>query len=199
VATDRSDEELALLARGGADWAFSELCARHLPRLRRRVRSRIPRRIDRRLPISDVIQDAWITVFRRLAEFEPDGDGSFRRWLDRIVANKLGDGFRRHLVAGKRSVEREVTRGDRPDTKDHVGDLDSPSAAAMAREAREALRREMKLLPPDYELVLRLVYIERKTVREAAKTLSRSPMATRKLYGRALAAIATRLEGESSP
>ena len=64
----------------------------------------------------------------------------------------------------------------------------------MTAELEEAARRAMAALPADYGEVLRLRQEEHLSLGEAAKRMGRSKEAARKLYSRALARLAERLD-----
>jgi len=53
----------------------------------------------------------------------------------------------------------------------------------------------MKGLPGDYRQVLQLVQLDHLALKEAAVSMGRSYEATKKLYGRAVAALARELDG----
>jgi RNA polymerase sigma-70 factor, ECF subfamily len=57
------------LARAGDKAALNELLARYRARLRRMVELRLDRRLQARIDASDVIQDAYVDVVRRLDEY----------------------------------------------------------------------------------------------------------------------------------
>ena len=56
-------------ARAGDEQALDELIGRHRARLRRMVELRLDRRLQSRIDASDVIQDAYVEVVRRLGEY----------------------------------------------------------------------------------------------------------------------------------
>ncbi len=111
-----------------------------------------------------------------------------------------GAEVQRYAGTKKRAVQREVSRGHRPDTANIVGRGPSPSRAAIGAELKELARQAMELLPPDYRTVLHLALEERLRLREVAERMNRSRDAVKKLYGRALGRFKEmfdRLRGES--
>lgn len=189
-----SDEQLARRAREGDEAALRDLFARHREALRVRVKSRLPASVRRRVAESDVLQDAYLVAHRRLAEFEDRGDGSFRRWLDRIVEHKVRDEVRGHVASEKRSVRREVTESRRPSGVSHAGIGPTPSGHAMVEESRALVRAALSRLSEDYRRILLLIHEEGLSLAEAGGRLARSAEAARKLYGRAAAALAREME-----
>jgi RNA polymerase sigma-70 factor (ECF subfamily) len=195
-APEPTDEDLVRRVRAGDEAAARELFDRHLPALRAKARSRLPEALRGKVAESDVIQEAWLTAFLALGKFEDRGDGSFGKWLRGILAHRVGHEIERHIGADKRDVRREERI--RTGSVDGVGaapDQPSPSEEAVSAEEREVLHAALEGLPDDYATVVRLVHIEGVKLAEAGARMGRSADAARKLYGRALEAMAERLGG----
>ena len=79
-ATESSDEALAARAAAGDDRAFEALVTRY----ERRV-FRLACRLTSETDAPDVLQDAFLQVYRHLASFR--GESRFATWLYRIAAN----------------------------------------------------------------------------------------------------------------
>jgi RNA polymerase sigma-70 factor (ECF subfamily) len=47
--------------------------------------------------VDDLVQNVLLVVFRKVAKFEPRGQGAFRAWLWRILANQVRDYIRRKM------------------------------------------------------------------------------------------------------
>ena len=197
---DASDQELIARIKAGDEDAYRLLFERYAGPLRKRVERWLPNAIQRKVSVSDVMQEARLTAFQRFAHFEDRGDGSFRNWLQRIAENKVLAEVQRYAGTKKRAVQREISRGHRPDTANVPGQRPSPSQAAIGAELKELARQAMETLPPDYRTVLRLALEERLRLREVAVRMNRSRDAVKKLYGRALGRFKDtfdRLRGES--
>lgn len=180
------DEVLAARAREGDEIAFQILVDRHAPQLRQRIRRKLPATLRRKVSESDVLQVAYLAAHDRLARFEERGQGSFRAWVNQIVDHKVLEVLRRYLATAKRSVDREVSRGNRPDTHNLGAHVASPSEHAVAGELQAKTRDAMRTLPDDYREILRLVQDEGFTLAEAGSRMDRSAGAAEKLYGRAI-------------
>jgi len=186
---DWTDEQMVALVRTGDEAAAQELFTRHLPRLRVRLRRRMAPGLRLKSDESDVIQEAYMTAYLRLADFQDRGEGSFARWLSGIVDNKLREEIRRHFGAEKRDVRREQrTEGANGPGKATSGQ-GTPSGVAMANEETLLLVRAINGLPEDYRTVLHLLYEQGLPLKDAGERMNRSPDAVRMLYGRALAAL----------
>ena len=183
---ERTDEALFESARNGNDDAFRVLVERHAGGLRAYIDHRLPRTLRRKISVADVAQEAHIVALRRALDFEDRGDGSFRKWLNKIAELKVKEAIRKHAGTAKRAAGREISRGKRPDTGQFVDDATTPSQAAIGAETAEQVRQALETLPEDYREVLRLTREECLTLREAAVRMGRSREAAKKLYGRAL-------------
>ena len=190
---ESTDEELVQRAAAGDEGAVEALFHRWRRRLRAQVRAQLPALLRRRVAESDVIQECYLTAFRRLAEFEDRGEGSFGRWLRRILKHKVQDEVRRHLRRRKRAAGREVSRAVRPDTDAFPRQGNTPSRYASVKEDHARALRALEELPEDYRRILRLVHDDGLSVPEAAVHMGRSAEAARKLYGRAAARLAALL------
>ena len=80
-AADRSDEALAALAAAGDDLAFEALLGRYEARVYRLARRLTGDDAD----AQDVLQDAFLQVYRKLGSFR--GESRFSTWLYRIATN----------------------------------------------------------------------------------------------------------------
>ena len=70
---------------------------------------------------------------------------------------------------------------------------ETPSWLAELREERELLKRALDRLAPDHQQVLTLRNLELKSFVEIAGLMQRTPDAVRKLWGRAIAALANEM------
>jgi RNA polymerase sigma-70 factor (ECF subfamily) len=193
VIPEQSESELIRRAREGDGEAFRILCAGCESMLRNRIRRELSPALRPKLSESDILQEGYLVAVRRLDEFEDRGDGSFGRWLERIVQLRAKAAVRYYVGAAKRSIRREVSRRDGADTPDLAGGDPTPSQMAMADELLDRVVDALDGLPDDYRDVVRLLQIERVTLEEAAKRMERSVPALRKLYGRALDHLAEAL------
>jgi len=197
---DLSDEELVLRIQAGDQGALPLLFDRYLGTLTVHARRKLPDRLRRRVSVSDLLQEARITALRRSADFEHRGPGSVRNWLLKIVEFKVRDALEKHAGAARRAVNREVSRGGRPDTAQFMGHAPSPSQMAAAGELRDLADQALATLPEHYRDVLRLARVERLSLREIAEKTDRSREAVKKLCARALSQFTRafeRLRGDS--
>ncbi|MGW5399632.1 RNA polymerase sigma factor [Streptomyces sp. NPDC003952] len=81
-AAPDDDALLSVRAGEGDDEAFAVLVRRHAPTLVRLA----TRLVDDRTEAEDIVQEAFISAWRKLPEFR--GQSSFGTWLYRIVTNR---------------------------------------------------------------------------------------------------------------
>jgi RNA polymerase sigma-70 factor (ECF subfamily) len=116
----------------------------------------------------EVAQETWLTAVRRLRAFDPSA-GRFASWLRGIAANVLRNHFRR---------EKRRTRRIQP--------LESePLAVEQSQHQAERIARALGSLPEHYEAVLRMKYLEGRSVADIAAERSESPKAVESQLTRA--------------
>src|SRR5215831_10024726 len=97
-------------ALAGDDSALAALFDGYRARLRRMIRLRLDRRLSGRVDASDVLQEAYLDVRKRLAEYARDPEAMpFHLWLRLIAAQRLADVHRYHLGAQMRDAGMEVS------------------------------------------------------------------------------------------
>lgn len=95
-------------ASGGDEAALAELFGRYKSQLRRMVAFRMDQNLKGRIDPSDVLQEAFMDLQKRLPEFEDKGM-SFFVWLRLVTKERLLRSHREHLGAKMRDARREVS------------------------------------------------------------------------------------------
>jgi RNA polymerase sigma-70 factor, ECF subfamily len=181
-------------ARAGDKQALNELIGRHRARLRRMVELRLDRRLQSRIDASDVIQEAYVEVVRRLGEYLSEPSYPLFLWLRLIVGERLLKLHRHHLGTKMRDAELEVSiyRGALPAASSAalaaqlLGKHTSPTQAAMRAERMMRLQEALNALDPMDREVLSLRHFEEMTLAETALSLGIEQSAAAKRYIRAL-------------
>jgi RNA polymerase sigma-70 factor, ECF subfamily len=196
LMTDNSAETNRLLdrARAGDGVALNELLARHRPRLRRMVDLRLDRRLQARIDASDVIQDAYVEVARRLDEYLSQPSYPLFLWLRLIVGERLLKLHRHHLGTQMRDAGMEVSiyRGALPEASSAalaallLGKHTSPTQAAVRAERMIRLQEALNTLDAIDREVLSLRHFEELSLAETALSLGIEQSAAAKRYIRAL-------------
>ena len=203
---DQGDEDQALLnrLREGDERALAPLFARSRERLAMMIRFRLDARLQGRISASDVLQEAYIDAYKRLAHFRADPEVPFFIWLRTVTIQRLIQVHRDHLGAQIRDAGREVslTRGVGIDASTEkmaelMGDFTSPSQVAQKGEMTARVRAALDGLEPTDREVLALRHFEELGNREVAALLGIQPAAASKRYVRALERLKTALEADS--
>ena len=137
----------------------------------RTVAYRVAHRITRReADALDVVQDAFIKAFERLANFK--GDSRFKTWLLRIVTNRALDIVRQRKVRLAVSLSGgDDASIDPPAERGVVSPSERLEREELAVRAKAALDR----LPPDQRAVLALYATGEMTYGEIAEVLDIPP------------------------
>ncbi len=186
-------DELLRQIRDGDGEAREALLARHRVRLCRMVAIRIDRRIAARVDPSDVVQEAMRVAYLRLPEYLRDPQRPFYTWLRSLALDRLWEQYRRHVVAGKRSVRREQYTYLRPNDASESQLADRLVATSLAADERMLLselhsrvREGLRQLSANDREMLVLRHLEQLSVQEIAYILEISMSAVTTRHLRAL-------------
>lgn len=162
------------------------------PRLRRMVSLRLDPRLRRRVDSSDVIQEAFVDVTRRLEEYRSTPKMPFFLWVRLLTAQKLMEFHRRHLGAEKRDVRREVAAPSHYEASSValaraiVDEGTSPSGALLRKELEQSLRDALEKVKETDREILMLRHFERLSNEECAQVLGLSLSGTKLRHLRAM-------------
>jgi RNA polymerase sigma-70 factor, ECF subfamily len=182
-------------ARQGDRLAMAKLLALHHPQLAAHVAAKLDPAAALRASPEDVLQEAYIEVFRGIARFEDRGPGSFLSWVTTIVDHKLHD-VRRAAHRKRRDVARESPAAPREHTDSYRNLLDqvyhdsiTPSRVFRQQEAIGALRACLDELSESHRRVIESRFLQGRPLGEVARELEKSEDAVVALTQRALAAL----------
>ena len=194
-STDSTETaDLLQRAAGGDQAALNELFSQYRTRLKRMVRLRINRRLQARIDDSDVIQDAYLEVAKRLPDYVREPQLPFFLWLRHITGLKLIELHRYHLGTQNRDAKREISlhRGALPAATSvslaaqMLGKLTSPTQAVVKAEMRVQLQEVLNSMEPLDREVLSLRHFEQLNNAETALELGISESGASSRYVRAL-------------
>jgi RNA polymerase sigma-70 factor (ECF subfamily) len=194
VESDGAVLERVRRAAAGDEEALRTLFTAHRDRLKRMVHLRLSRRLAGRVDDSDVLQEAFVEVARKLPEYAQDPKLPLFLWLRHLTALKLAEVHRRHLGTQLRDADREVTlhRGGLP-LADSVslaaqllGTLTTPSQAAVKAETRLLVQEALNGMDPIDREVLALKHFEQLSTTEIAEVLGLSKAGAGSRYLRAI-------------
>jgi RNA polymerase sigma-70 factor, ECF subfamily len=194
---DPRDDTILLLRRAlaGDEPALAALFGGYRERLRRMIRLRLDRRLSGRVDPSDVLQEAYLDVRRRIVEYARDPAAMpFHLWLRLIAGQKLTDVHRYHLGAQVRDAGQEVPLHRGPYPPASSVSLAAQLLGRMTSASKAAIRAEHKLIVQDAlngmdsidREVLTLRHFEHLSNEETALVLGLSKSAASNRYIRAL-------------
>ena len=191
-----SEQELVQHAVAGDEAALRRLLLAHHDQLAATIISQLPEDLRRTVSADDVLQEAYLVVFRKMREFEPGQPGGFHAWLTKIAENRLADLIRRQRRAkrwgGRTPAELRVGNDDSTviDMLQMLAaDSRTPSREARMHEAAAAVQTALENLKEDNREALRLRYLEGLSVAELAERMGRSEGAVHMLCTRGLQSL----------
>jgi len=176
------------------DGATDDLWARHREGLRKAISQRLDPALARRVDASDVVQDVLIRANQRLPEYLKNQALPFHLWLRQIARDHVIDQHRKHRVAARRSLDREVSLRnpsyDDRSSLDLAANLRDPAPTPAAEALRVELGRRFEAaiarLDDDDREVIVLRHFEQLSNSDAAKVLGLSEPAAGMRHLRAL-------------
>jgi RNA polymerase sigma-70 factor (ECF subfamily) len=154
-----ADEDLMQLVRDGEAGAFEVVFDRHA----QRAFSLAYRMCGRRALAEDVVQEAFLSLWRSGARYDP-ARGSVRSWVLSVVHNRAIDAFRREAAKESRDV-----RDDR--LVERTPSLQLTHAEVERRDDAQQVRSALGELPAEQRQVIELAYFGGFTHSQIAQTL----------------------------
>lgn len=148
-----TDERLVKDAISGDDEAFTELVRRHKQKVFR-LAARFVRDSEE---LDDICQEAFIKAYQSLRKFR--GDAPFEHWITKIAVNVCYDKLR------KQSRKRDHVPLD--SVAFSIGEPQS-AGNLSGGEAWDILKKALDKMRPEERLVITLLNLEEKSVRETA-------------------------------
>jgi RNA polymerase sigma-70 factor (ECF subfamily) len=194
--SDETSEMNDLLHRAAAgdQNALAEAFGCFRGRLKRMVQLRLDRRLQGRVDPSDVLQEAYLDLARRAADYLAHPSLPFFLWLRLLTGQRLLAIHRQHLGAKMRAVGKEAPRGHggMPQATSAslaaqlLGRLSTPSQAAMRAEMQHRLQDALNSMDPIDREVLVLRHFEELSNDETTEVLGLQKAAASNRYVRAL-------------
>lgn len=155
-----SDAELIAAVLQGNPARFEPLIQKYSPRIFATAR-RYARREDE---VQDIVQEIWLKAYQKLASFR--GDAPFEHWLMRLAVRTCYDFLRGHQ-RNRESSFSDLTEHETDWLDRFVADPDAAPEDADA--ARSLVNRVLEELSAPARLIITLLEIEDRTVKEIAQ------------------------------
>ena len=157
---ERTEAELIAAVLRGDAASFEPLIAKFSPRVFATAR----RYARRDSEVEDIVQEVWLKAYQKLGSFR--GEAPFEHWLMRLTVRTCYDFLRRH----QRNRESAFTDLSEPETDWLDRHTTGPETAGEnADAARQLVERVLTKLSPQARLVITLLEIEDRSVKEIAE------------------------------
>ena len=157
---DHTEAELIAAVLQGDAASFEPLIIKYSPRVFATAR----RYARRESEVEDIVQEVWLKAFQKLGSFR--GEAPFEHWLMRLAVRTCYDFLRGHQ-RNRETVFSELTEPENDWLERFAQDPDA--AAEDADAARALVERLLAQLSPQARLVITLLEIEDRSVKEIAK------------------------------
>jgi RNA polymerase sigma-70 factor (ECF subfamily) len=194
MSADSEESEFLQRASRGDVRVVQDLFTRYSSRLKHMVKLRLDPRVRGRVDPSDVVQEAYLEVCRKLADYLREPKLPFFLWLRLVTGQKLALVHRQHLGVQARDAGREVSlyRGALPTASSAalaarlMGKLTTPSQAAVKAELKLRIQEALNSMDALDREVLTLRHFEQLSNAETALVLGIKETAAANRYVRAL-------------
>jgi RNA polymerase sigma-70 factor (ECF subfamily) len=157
---ERTEAELIAAVLKGDAASFEPLVQKHSPRLFAMAR----RYARRESEVEDIVQDVWLKAFEKLSSYR--AEAPFEHWLVRLAVRTCYDSLRRHQ-RNRETTFAELTQPEEDWLDRFVSQPEHADEHAEA--ARLLVERVLQRLSPAARLVITLLEIEERSVKEIAK------------------------------
>jgi len=157
---ERTEAELIAAVLKGDTASFEPLIEKFSPRVFATAR----RYARRDSEVEDIVQEVWLKAFQKLGSFR--GEAPFEHWLMRLTVRTCYDFLRGH----QRNRETAFSELTEPETDWLDRFVNEPeSADDHADAARQLIERVLEKLSPAARLVITLLEIEDRSVKEISQ------------------------------
>src|SRR5207244_11921943 len=187
---DASEAAFVTRLRAGEPDAFEQLVRNYTPPLLRVARRLLGKDDEAR----DALQDAFISVFRSIRNFE--AGSRLSTWLHRVVVNAALMKLRTRRRHPEEEIEKYLPlfQEDGHQIVPSVEWMESAETALQRKEMRQLVRTAIDRLPDTYRTVLLLRDIEEMNTEETAEILGISTTAAKLRLHRARQALRSQLD-----
>jgi RNA polymerase sigma-70 factor (ECF subfamily) len=157
---ERTEAELIAAVLGGDAASFEPLVQKYSPRIFATAR----RYARRESEVEDIVQEIWLKAFQKLKSFR--GEAPFEHWLMRLAVRTCYDFLRGH------QRNRELTFSELTEAEsawlNRVGS-EPTEGGEHSDAARQLIGRILEQLSPSARLIITLLEIEERPVKQIAQ------------------------------
>lgn len=157
---DKSDAELIAAVLKGDTASFEPLVVKYQPRVFATAR----RYARRDSEVEDIVQEVFIKAFQKLSSYR--AEAPFEHWLMRLAVRTCYDFLRSH------QRNREITVTDFTQDEEHWLENFATAPDEVDEEAsaaRDLIHKVLDQLPPEARMVIQLLEIEDRSVKEISE------------------------------
>jgi RNA polymerase sigma-70 factor (ECF subfamily) len=203
IQDERLVHDLIERATAGEESALAELFEHYRASLRQMVRLRLDPRLQGRVDPSDVIQEAYLDLARKIREPGLRPELPFYLWLRLVVGERLLRVHRHHLGVAMRNAGREISlqHGAMPEASSSslaahlLGRASSVSRVVIRAEMQRLLQDALNSMHPIDREVIALRHFEELSNTETAQALGITKASASKRYVRAMLRLQVVLDG----
>ncbi len=156
---EQTDAELIAAVLKGDAASFEPLVQKYSPRLFATAR----RYARRENEVEDIVQEVWLKAYQKLGSFR--GEAPFEHWLMRLAVRTCYDFLRQH----QRKREAAFSELTEPESDWLERFVSQPeNASEQSDAARQLIQRILEQLSPAARLIITLLEIEERPVKEIA-------------------------------
>jgi RNA polymerase sigma-70 factor (ECF subfamily) len=157
---ERTEADLIAAVLKGDAASFEPLVEKYSPRVFATAR----RYARRESEVEDIVQEVWLKAFQKLASFR--GEAPFEHWLMRMTVRTCYDFLRAHQ-RNRETAFSEISEAEGDWLERFAAQPES--APENADAARQLIDRVLEQLSPPARLVITLLEIEDRSVKEISK------------------------------
>ena len=156
-----SDADLIKAVLAGDTSSFEPLVTKYQPRVFATARKYARRDSE----VEDIVQEVFLKAFSKLSSFR--GESPFEHWLMRLAVRTCYDYLRAHQ-RNREQVLAEITE-EEVQWLEKVTSTSDPDAEQNATAARLIVHKLMEHLSPESRLIIQLLEIEEKSLKEISQ------------------------------
>jgi RNA polymerase sigma-70 factor (ECF subfamily) len=157
----QTDADLIKAVLAGDTSSFEPLVTKYQPRVFGTARKYARRESE----VEDIVQEVFVKAFTKLSSFR--GESPFEHWLMRLTVRTCYDYLRAHQ-RNREQVLAEITE-EEVQWLEKVTSTVDPEAEQNASAARLIIQKLLEHLSPESRLIIQLLEIEEKSLKEIAQ------------------------------